>query len=241
MKVLVVGGSGATGSLLVQDLLNNDFKIKVIVRDKSVFLTKVKESIDLEIIEKDILDINEKELISYIDDCNSTACCLGHTLSLKGIFGKPYDLVFQSVKNLCEAVIKSKKENIKFILMNTSGNTNKDINEQVSISQKCVVSLIRFLVPPHADNENAADYLRVEIGQESRAIKWVVVRPDSLINEDNVSSYENFSSPTRSAIFDAGKTSRINVANFMSRLVREEKLFAKWQGQMPLIYNKEQI
>jgi len=239
MTVLVLGASGATGRLLVQDLLKNDFKVKAIVRDEQIFLTKVQKTDNLEIIENSILDISEKELIFYINDCDAIACCLGHTLNLKGIFGKPFDLVTKSIKNLCQAVIKSKKENVKLVLMNTSGNTNRDINEKVSLSQRCVVSLVRFLVPPHADNENAADYLRIEIGQDNKSIQWVIVRPDSLVNEDVVSLYENFSSPTRSAIFNAGKTSRINVADFMSRLIREKELFNKWQGQMPLIYNEK--
>lgn len=44
-------------------------------------------------------------------------------------------------------------------------------------------------------------------------------------------------SPTRSAIFDAGKTSRINLGNFMCRLIEESDLWEKWKGKMPVIYN----
>jgi hypothetical protein len=50
--------------------------------------------------------------------------------------------------------------------------------------------------------------------------------------------YERHPSPTRSAIFDAGKTSRINVAHFMSTLITDEAVWEKWKGQMPVIYNK---
>jgi len=44
----------------------------------------------------------------------------------------------------------------------------------------------------------------------SDLIESVVVRPDSLIDSDFVTDYEVHVSPTRCAIFDAGKTSRIN-------------------------------
>jgi hypothetical protein len=99
--------------------------------------------------------------------------------------------------------------------------------------------LIRLLVPPHRDNEQAADYLRIQIGQQDRAIEWAAVRPDTLINEDEVTEYEVHPSPTRSAIFDAGKTSRINVGHFMAELITDDELWNRWKGQMPVIYIKE--
>ena len=68
-------------------------------------------------------------------------------------------------------------------------------------------------------------------------IEWAAVRPDSLINEELVTEYDIYPSPIRSAIFDAGKTSRINVAHFMSRLIINDGIWQKWKGQMPVIYN----
>jgi hypothetical protein len=65
------------------------------------------------------------------------------------------------------------------------------------------------------------------------------VRPDTLINEDEVTEYEVHPSPTRSAIFDAGKTSRINVGHFMAELITDDELWNRWKGQMPVIYIKE--
>lgn len=88
------------------------------------------------------------------------------------------------------------------------------------------------------DNEKAADYLRVEIGQNDRTIQWAAVRLDNLINEGKVSEYEGYASPTRSAIFDAGKTSRITVAHLMASFITDDDIRNKWKGQMPVIYNK---
>ena len=102
-----------------------------------------------------------------------------------------------------------------------------------------IIWLLRLLVPPHIDNEEAADYLRTKIGQNDNTIKWVVVRPSSLIDEEDVSEYKTHSSPTRSAIFNDGKVSRVNVAAFMNKLIADQNLWEKWKGQMPVIYNKE--
>jgi L-rhamnose mutarotase len=121
--------------------------------------------------------------------------------------------------------------------MNTTGNRNHDLDERISIGQKCVIGLLRLLLPPHVDNEKAANYLRTEIGQNDPHIRWVAVRPDGLIHDAEVTNYKIFKSPTRSAIFDAGVTSRINVAFFMAELINTKKTWDMWKGKMPVIYN----
>jgi len=123
--------------------------------------------------------------------------------------------------------------------MNTTGNSNRDLREQISFSQKCVIWLLRILLPPHVDNEKAADFLRTEIGQNDGAIEWVAVRPDSLSDESEVTEYEVHPSPIRSAIFDAGLTSRMNVGHFMAELITDDDIWNTWKGKMPVIYNKE--
>ena len=84
----------------------------------------------------------------------------------------------------------------------------------------------------------AADFLRTEIGQKNKIIEWVAVRPDGLVDESEVTEYEIHPSPTRSAIFDAGTVSRINVGAFMAELITDQDLWMKWKGQMPVIYSK---
>ena len=122
--------------------------------------------------------------------------------------------------------------------MNTTGNRNRDLKEPISFAQKCVIGLLRLLLPPHVDNERAADYLRTQIGQKNQFVELIAVRPDGLIDNQEVTEYTIHPSPIRSAIFDAGKTSRINVGNFMANLINDVDLWNKWKGQMPVIYNK---
>jgi len=121
--------------------------------------------------------------------------------------------------------------------MNTTGNRNRDLVEPISFAQHLVIGLLRLLLPPHVDNEQAADLLRTEIGPSHKYIEWAAVRPDGLIDLDTVSDYEVHASPTRSAIFDAGQTSRINVGCFMAELVTDDLVWEQWKGKMPVIYN----
>ena len=123
--------------------------------------------------------------------------------------------------------------------MNTAGNLHPDAQERRALLEHMVMGLVRLLLPPQADNEAAANYLRRDIGHHDKAIRWVVVRPDSLTNDERPSAYELHPSPVRSAIFNAGHTSRINVACFMAALLTDEQQWQRWQGQMPVIYNRE--
>jgi hypothetical protein len=239
MTTLVVGANGATGALLVEQLLDRGVKVKAIVRSIDALPETLRNHQDLQIVEASLLDITGSDLATHIKDCDSIASCLGHNMTLKGIYGQPRRLVTEATRRLCHAVKKNNPENpIRFVLMNTTGNSNRDIPERISFAQRCVMALIRLLLPPHVDNERAADYLRTSIGKSGKDIEWAVVRPDGLIDETSVSEYQVYTSPTRSAIFDAGSTSRINVGHFMADLMTEDEIWTKWKGQMPVIYNK---
>ncbi len=240
MKTLVVGASGATGKQLVEQLLNMGQNVKVIVRPAGNIPDSWKDNEHITIIKASISDISLDEMAKALNDCQSVVSCLGHNLTLKGIFGNPRKLVSDCVELLCKAIQKNSSDQpIRFVLMNTTGNRNKNLNESISPGEKLVMSLIRLLVPPQPDNEKAANFLSANIGQNNKYIEWVAVRPDSLINEDMVSEYELYASPTRSALFNPGKTSRINVGNFMARLIVENDLWNEWKGEMPVIYNTE--
>lgn len=161
-------------------------------------------------------------------------------MTLKGIYGRPRRLVRDATQRLCEAVRVTKPTvPVKLVLMNTTGNRNCDLNERQTLATAVIDRLLRWLLPPHADNVEAAEFLRTRIGQSDPSVEWVAVRPDSLVDEDAVASYSIHKSPIRDPIFDSGKTSRINVANFMARLIEDEQLWDQWKGQMPVIYNKE--
>jgi nucleoside-diphosphate-sugar epimerase len=239
MTTLVVGASGATGRLLVEQLLNRNLRVKAIVRRPEDLPEALKHHENLSVIQASVLDFSDAEMIHHVSECEAVASCLGHNLTFKGIFGNPRRLVTDTTRRLCEAIKANKPDKpVRFVLMNTTGNSNRDLAEWISLGQKCVIGLLRLLLPPHVDNEKAADYLRTRIGQNNTAIEWAAVRPDGLIDESEPTDYELHPSPVRSAIFDAGVTSRINVAHFMVDLITDDNTWNNWKGQMPVIYNK---
>jgi nucleoside-diphosphate-sugar epimerase len=239
MTTLVVGASGATGRLLVEQLCHRGQNVRVIVRSPNKLPETLRTHDNVTAIYASVLELSDVELSQHVSGCVAVASCLGHNISLKGIFGSPRRLVTDATRRLCNAVKANKSDKpTKFVLMNTAGNSNRDLHEPISFSQQCVMGLIRLLLPPHVDNEQAADYLRTKIGQNDKALEWAAIRPDNLIDEDRVTAYEVYASPIRSAIFDAGVISRINVAHFMADLITDDDTWKKWKGQMPVIYNK---
>jgi len=239
-KTLVVGASGATGKQLIEQLLNMGQQVKAIVRNSANIPEDWQNNDNINIIKASISELSRFDVQKLLVDCDSVASCLGHNLTLKGMFGNPRKLVTDSVRLICEAIeTGSLQKPVKFALMSTTAIRNRDLAEPVSLGQKIVLGLLHLLLPPHSDNEAAADYLRLNIGKNNKFIEWVAIRPDSLINEDIVNDYQLYSSPIRSTLFNPGKTSRINVGNFMARLLVKNELWHKWKGQMPVIYNKE--
>jgi nucleoside-diphosphate-sugar epimerase len=239
MTTLVVGASGATGRLLVEQLLNRGECVRIIVRTESNLPEALNNHENLSIIHASVLDLGDAKIAQHVKGCSAVASCLGHNMSFKGLFGQPRRLVTDATRRLCSAIKVNKPElPVKFVLMNTTGNSNRDLSERISFGQTCVIWLLRLLLPPHVDNEKAADFLCNEIGSNDREIEWSAVRPDGLVDESDVSDYEVHPSPTRSAIFDAGTTSRINVGHFMAELITNSDLWSRWKEQMPVIYNK---
>ena len=235
MNILIVGATGATGRLLVEQLLDRGQFVKAIVRSPDKFPEAIRNHERLSVIQASILDLSDAEMAEHVKGCGAVASCLGH----EGVYSHPRRLVTDATRRLCKAIQVNRPEiPVKFVLMNTAGYVNPDLSEHISFAQTCVILLLRLLLPPHVDNEQAANFLRTEISMNNKAIEWSVVRPDDLINENKVTDYEVHPSPTRSAIFNAGQTSRINVGHFMAELITDDDTWQKWKGQMPVIYNK---
>jgi len=234
MRVLVVGASGATGRLVVDQLLSRGVEVRAIVRS----LDALPDSPNLYKIQASVHTLASSEMAVHLKDCHAVVSCLGHNLTLKGMFGKPRLLVTDTLQCICSAIKSNETgDAVKVILMNTTGNSNRDIPETPPPSQRIVIAILRVLLPPHGDNEKAADFLRTHVGQNDKDIEWVAVRPDALSDEKEVTEYDVHTSPIRNAIFNYGATSRINIGNFMAELILNEGTWSKWKGQMPVVYN----
>ena len=239
MKVLVLGATGATGRHVAHLLLQQQHQVVALVRDTNTLSVLESEfASQLTQVKGTALTLSDTQLSALIADVDGVVTCLGHTLTLKGVYGAPRMLVRDSIKRIVSLTSAVRSTPLKMVLMNSSGVRNKDQHEPISFMQHLVIGLIRTLLPPHRDNEQAADYLRTLV--VSNSIQWAIVRPDALIDQDVVSEYSLYPSPIRSAIFDSGKVSRINVANVMSQLLMDKELWEKWKGKMPLVYNSEE-
>ena len=237
MKALILGASGKTGKLVVQQLVKRDIQVRLVVRESATIPEYFTNDKRIEITKGNVNDFDNDKIKELIKDCDFVICCLGHNINLKGIFGLPYKLVSNTVRKIIEA-LHSLKLNQKFILMSTTAYTNKTIGEKNSFGEKIIFSLLKVLLPPHRDNMLAADSLVYKLGTDS-SIDWVAVRPDSLIDEEKESKYEVHNHKIRSPLFNPGKTSRINVSHFMAELVANDKLWQEWKHKTPVIYNKE--
>ena len=144
-----MGASGATGKHLVEQLLSSGQEVKAIVRLPEKLPLSWKENKQLTIVKASISNMTVEEMTAHLADCDAVASCLGHNLSFKGLYGKPRRLVTDAVKLACKSVKQNDtKKPVKFVLMNTTGNRNRDLDEKVSFGQEVVVSLLRLLLPP---------------------------------------------------------------------------------------------
>jgi len=236
--ILVAGATGQTGRLVVEQSLANDHKVRIIVRSRNRLPAEILEHPNINLIEASLLDLSDEQMADLAKGCDSVVSCLGHVINFNGIFGEPKQLCTEATKRLCKAIESNYPLSpVRFILMNTVGVPNPDLSEQREWFERVVLSLLRWLIPPHKDNETAAKHLHSNIGQKNKFVEWCSVRPDSLINE-GVSTYEITESPS-TGLFNGQPTARSNVAHFIVRLIEDDSLWTSWRFRMPVIMNSQ--
>lgn len=248
--IAVFGATGATGRLLVAELLSRGVRVRAVARSaekmRDVLHEALRDHPNLTVIEASVADLTDAQLADHLRGCSAAASTLGHTLSLRGMYGRPRRLVADTARRVCDALAARATEDApaRFVLMCSAGVRHRGQLEPVPLAQRAVLALLRLLVPPHADNEQAAEYLRTRVpsvseGDPAGRVQWAVVRADGLVDHAAVTPYDAHPSPTRSAIFNSGKTSRINTAHFMADLLTDNPRFAEWEGRMPVVYNRD--
>src|SRR5688500_4988862 len=106
MRVLVLGGSGATGKLVVRQLLSRQIDIRMVIRASTVLSEEIRGNPLVEIRRGNINEFTESEINNLLRDCNAVISCLGHNITLKGMFGKPRYLVFDTIRNISNGIKK---------------------------------------------------------------------------------------------------------------------------------------
>lgn len=258
---LVLGGTGNTGRRLIEQLLlAQNQNVRAIVRSKERFHELIPANNPrLKVIEGVVLEMQDAEFEDAVTGCDAVVSCLGHNMDFKGIFGKPRELVTDSIKRVCKTIQKNydvsgtsassgthKTAHTKVILMGSNGVANPNGMDDIRPrKERALISFIRFALPPHKDNEMAAAFLSKDVGAgdgndndngtTKGGIEWVVVRPDDLV-EGDVSEYTVYEKP-QAGLFGGGQTTRANVAHFMKDLITKTDTWKKWVYQMPVPTN----
>ena len=236
---LVLGATGNTGRPLVEQLLDKNHKVRVVVRSTHKLSTEILENPNATIIEASVLDLSDMELAAHVKGCDAIVSCLGHNLDFKGMFENPRKLCTDATRRLCVAIEKNNSgKPTKVILMNTVGVQNPKLEEKRRWFERLLLTVLRYTIPPHRDNETAAEHLHQVIGTKNKHIEWCIVRPDSLVNAE-VSPYEINESPS-TGIFTGRPSTRSNVAHFMVELIEKPNLWSMWKFRMPVIMNSEE-
>ena len=172
-----------TGTPLVEQLLAKNHKVRIIFRTFNKLPADILENPNTTAIEATLLDLTDEKLTEHVNDCDAVVSCLGHVMNFKGVFGEPKKLCTNATERLCKAIEKHRlPKPTKFILMNTVGVQNPDLEEKRSWFERGLLTLLHHTLPPRRDNETAAEYLHNKVGKDNKHIEWCIVRPDTLIN-----------------------------------------------------------
>lgn len=238
MTVLVVGATGRTGRVVVELLLEHDHHVRVIVRSPDKLGEEVLAHPNLQVIRASVLDLSDEALAAHVRGCDAVVSCLGHVMSFKGLFGHPRRLCTEAARRLCHAIASNEPTPpTRFILMNTVGVANPELDERRTRMERLLLFILRYTVPPHRDNEEAARFLLRDVGRQHAHIEWCAVRPDSLIDAP-LSPYDIKPSPT-TGLISGRPTARANVAHFMTTLIEDDALWRTWKFAMPVVMNAD--
>lgn len=239
MTILVVGATGKTGRLVVEQLLIRNHLVRVVARSRHRLPAHVLENWNTTVTEASVLDLTDDEMAEQVKGCDTVVSCLGHVISFKGMFREPKKLCADATRRLCDAIDRNDSSTpTKFILMNTVGVQDPNLDERRTWFERGLLTFLRYTLPPHRDNETASEYLHRKVGRKNQRIEWCSVRPDSLIDAD-VAPYDINESPT-TGILTGRPTARANVAHFMTELIENSELWDKWRFRMPVVMEKTQ-
>jgi nucleoside-diphosphate-sugar epimerase len=235
--VLLVGGTGRTGRRVLEQLLTRGVDVRAIVRSAERLPAGVAKNPRLTVVEAVLLSLSDAELRGHVRGCDGVISCLGHVMSLKGVFGPPRDLVRQATTRLCRAIEAVQPATpIKFILMSSvSVNRPGLLDTRRGMFERAFVATIRGLLPPAKDNQRAADVLCGTIGADNPFVQWAAVRPDTLVDGD-VSAYA-WHEGLVSSLFKPGRTNMANVAHSMCELATDPQVWDAWKGELPVVVN----
>ncbi|MBX3249046.1 MAG: SDR family oxidoreductase [Myxococcales bacterium] len=237
--VLLLGGTGRTGQCVLDELTKRGARVRAIVRSASRLPPELRSRPGLEVIEASLLDLSDEELERHVRGCDAVVSCLGHVMSVRGVFGAPRDLVMQAAARITKAVrAVAPSRPVRLVWMTSvSVNQPERRDHRRGGFERSFMATLRFLLPPAKDNQRAADYLSSAVGVDDPSVEWVVVRPDSLI-EGEVGTYSVYEELVDS-LFSPGRTTMRNIGHFMGDLLTDDVKWSSWRGKFPVIVDRD--
>ena len=237
--VLLLGATGRTGRRVLAELLARDVATRVIVRSADRLPEDLADHPRLTVVEADLLDLPHDELVRLLAPCHAVISCLGHTLSLRGVFGPPRDLVERAVANVLVAARAHRRpEPLRLILMSSvSVHRPGRADPRCGPIERLVLAALRAMVPPARDNQRAADLLARTVAADGAVVDGVVVRPDTL-EEGGATRYEVHEALVAS-LFRPRTTRIANVADVLADLACDDAAWTRWRGTMPVVVDAE--
>jgi putative NADH-flavin reductase len=212
MKILVLGITGRTGSLVAEEAIKRGHKVVGIARDQSKVTVK-----DAEIFQGTPYDFNIVR--KAITGCDAVISTLNVFPRSEGLFGKiksPLDTMSVSMKNAVKAM---KEKGIKRIVLMTALG--------VGDSAKEIPAFFSFIIRISNIRHAYADHDLQEQVLENSNLDWTVVRPVGLTDKnDNLSIMYNLKGVGKIK----PQISRNAVAHFMLDCIEENKFIKQKPG-----------
>lgn len=79
MKVLVLGASGATGKLVVKELIDRGIQARIVIRESASLPSEIVESGNVEVIKGSIYDFEVGKIKELLSGSDVVISCLGTT------------------------------------------------------------------------------------------------------------------------------------------------------------------
>lgn len=233
--VLLLGATGRTGQRALRQLLARGHRVRAIVRSAGRLPPELASHPGLAVVEAALLALPDEALRGHLRGCDAVVSCLGHVISLAGVFGPPRDLVTRATTRLCRGIqANAPAAPVKLVLMSSvSVHRPGPLDARRGALERAFLWLLRGLVPPARDNQRAADFLAEELGPDDACVQWVVVRPDTLLPGE-VSAYRLHAGLVN-GLRAPGKTTMANVAHFMCELVTDPAAWSAWRSRLPVI------
>jgi nucleoside-diphosphate-sugar epimerase len=237
-SVLLLGGTGRVGRLVLAKLLDRGVEVRAVVRSAARLPQYVAGAPRPTVVDADLLSMPSQDVLELVRGCDAAVCCLGHTTSIRGIFGPPFDLVTRSIERVCQAAQELKPATPLRLALLSSVSVNQPgrLEARRGPGERAFLAAIRALVPPARDNQVAADFLVRRIGQDSPSVSWAAIRPDTLV--EGVASGYALSGSLVDGLFKPGRSTMSNVAAFIADLVTDAHVWDEWAGKMPVVTDK---